>query len=677
MCKTSPQKATRVNDSLKIATNGSIEISKEDVEYAKKPASTRNVIHDDNMFYITFLAYLLPLLAYKFTNVIPLFLTGTLRLVFARMYLSLHFIFVDKDNYNNKISQTQMLRERNHYAIGIIIHMYAQIVLQVLFPRMFFVSDSLFISSCINTLLAHVFVVEPLYYAVHRWLHVPVNMKAMHGFHHSSINTVPLTSLVQDFTEHFVYVATFGPAMLLPFFLAGYQHWGAIMGYLILFDAANAYGHTNIKCTSWVWTHSLSPFRYLFYTPEFHLGHHNLFNYNFGLFMPIWDHLFGTYRDYRKPERMNLPSKQQDFIFIGHNAGLGHILTIPELSFYSMYDQYKTGLPMKLEFLIAHVLTQMTRLFTSAYNVSRYIVGGKYIGRIVCIMCSPVDYMTPSAYDKINNDILELIRREYSTKNTRYFGLGNLNKMKQLNDGGVKITEMIEKDAYLCDKNIRVWTGDTLTAASVYQQALALPNLKKLFYIGGNGKIGVAVIQALVKKNIQICIYSRYEGINHPNVKYTYDLNDMLEYDYVLIGKHTKRSLFEKVFKKVTRPTYLLDYCVPFLCMTKDAPISTTTTNSTSSTDDSVMSKPMKGSQLVSHIQIGVMKVTNDSFLKGYYDVCMGVDQSYIYPCHMGCILNTAAQKETNEVGDIDLVAMDEMWERANKNGIINKEIIF
>lgn len=670
MCKTSPPSVTRRN-SGKAATSGATEvIAREDVEYSKKPASTRSVLHDDNMFYISILAYLLPLLAYKVTNVLPLFLTGTIRLVFARLYLSLHFIFVDKDNYNNKISQTQMMRERSNYAIGIILHMWAQIVLQLLFPRMFFVSDSLLASSCVNTLLAHVFVVEPLYYAVHRWLHVPGNMKSMHGFHHSSINTVPLTSLVQDFVEHFIYIATFGPAMLLPFFVAGYQHWIAIMAYLVFFDAANAYGHTNIKCTSWVWTHKLSPFRYLFYTPEFHLGHHNLFNYNFGLFMPIWDHLFGTYRDYRKPERVALPPKQQDFIFIGHNAGLGHILTIPEFSFYSMYDQYKTGLPLKLEFLIAHVLTQITRFFTSAYVVSRYMVGGKWIGRIVCIMCSPVDYMSPSAYDKINRDIIELIRREYSTKKTRYFGLGNLNKMKQLNDGGIKIAEMIQQDPYLCDKNIRVWTGDTLTAASVYQQTLALPNLKKVFYIGGNGKIGVAVIQALLKKDIKICIYSRYHGISHPNVSYTYNLEDMLEYEYVLIGKHTKRSLFEKVFQKVTRPMYLLDYCVPFHCMTTETPISSTPENGK-------YAKLPMGSQLVRHIQIGVMKVTNDSFLKGYYDVCMGVDQSYIYPCHMGCILNTAAQKETNEVGDIDLAAMDEMWERAKKQGIINKEILF
>jgi hypothetical protein len=111
--------------------------------------------------------------------------------------------------------------------------------------------------------------------------------------------------------------------------------------------------------------------------------------------------------------------------------------------------------------------------------------------------------------------------------------------------------------------------------------------------------------------------------------------------------------------------------------MTKDSPITTTANNNSHVSDSSSKSLLTRGVKLVRHIQIGVMKVTNDSFLKGYYDVCMGVDQSYIYPCHMGCILNTAAQKESNEVGDIDLVAMDEMWEKAKSQGIINKEIVF
>lgn len=183
----------------------------------------------------------------------------------------------------------------------------------------------------LNTLIYHVTIVEPLYYAVHRWLHVPEQFKKMHGFHHSSVNTVPSTSLVQNFQEHFVYVATFGPAMLLPYFINGANHWTVTAGYLLLFDIVNAYGHTNIVVRHWLFDSKWSPLRYLFYTPEFHLGHHAYYNYNFGLFMPLWDHLFNTYREYRRPDASLEPADKQDFVFIGHNGGLGHFLTIPEV----------------------------------------------------------------------------------------------------------------------------------------------------------------------------------------------------------------------------------------------------------------------------------------------------------------------------------------------------------
>jgi sterol desaturase/sphingolipid hydroxylase (fatty acid hydroxylase superfamily) len=64
---------------------------------------------------------------------------------------------------------------------------------------MFFPSEgnNTILNSAVNTALSHILVVEPLYYAVHRWLHKPEQMKSMHGFHHSSINTCPSTSLVQ------------------------------------------------------------------------------------------------------------------------------------------------------------------------------------------------------------------------------------------------------------------------------------------------------------------------------------------------------------------------------------------------------------------------------------------------------------------------------------------------
>merc|ERR1712113_624147 len=152
------------------------------------------------------------------------------------------------------------------------------------------------------------------------------------------------------------------------------------------------------------------------------------------------------------------------------------------------------------------------RLFMKSYSVSRYLVDKKYIGRVITIVRTPWDFMTPSRYPAVNKEIVELIKDQYIKCGTRYFGLGNLTKMKQLNDGGRVISELVKKDAFLKDKNIRVWTGDTLTSASVFNQIMDIPGLKEFFYIGANGKIGNAVCESLLNKmpDLKIRILSSY-----------------------------------------------------------------------------------------------------------------------------------------------------------------------
>ena len=227
---------------------------------------------------------------------------GVARIIATRLTIALHYLLVDKDNYLNKISQKQLEREGNDYLVGAVVHMYCQVPLQLIFPAMFFSDASVIGISAWRAFASHVLVVEPLYYAAHRWLHVPAVMKRMHGFQHMSISTLPSTSLVQNFEEHFVYVAVFGPAFLVPFLLFWEMHWTVVGAYLVTFDLMNAYGHMNVKYRHPIFTSSYSPFQYLFYTPEFHLGHHAFFRANYALFMPIWDHVFGTWRPYRKTD---------------------------------------------------------------------------------------------------------------------------------------------------------------------------------------------------------------------------------------------------------------------------------------------------------------------------------------------------------------------------------------
>jgi hypothetical protein len=116
------------------------------------------------------------------------------------------------------------------------------------------------------------------------------------------------------------------------------------------------------------------------------------------------------------------------------------------------------------------------------------------------------------------------------------------------------------------------------------------------------------VCQKLVEKGIQVRIFSKHEGFKHDLVSYTYDINEMHEYKYTLIGKLQKSSVYKSVLKMkegcadLPQQRYLLDYTVPFLPL-----------------------KVQKGR--VHHVQIGVLKVTDQTFLKGYYDICFGIPQ--------------------------------------------------
>lgn len=626
----------------------------------EKDTKAISVTHSDfhrNTDY-DWLIFLGPLLAWKFTNVIPIMIIGTARILVNHLILAAHYHFVDKDNYLNKWSQKQINREKEDYMTGVYLHMYTQIGLQIVFPNMFFTPNSELANCLFRTFVSHICMVEPAYYFVHRWLHIPEVMKRMHGFHHLSIVPMPTTGLVQNFEEHFVYIATFGPAFFAPFLLFGCQHWIAIGAYLVAFDTLNAYGHTHIKMRSWIWHSDYSPMKYLFYTPEFHLGHHAYFNANYCLFMPIWDYMFGTARSYKKKDVQLLPDNQQDFVFIGHNGGLGHLLTVPEFCFYNVYDKYKTtGLPLKLEFFIVHILCHMTRLITKLYYCSRYCIANEYVGRIICLARSPWDYFSPKSYDAMNQEIIDLIKQEHKKCGTRKFGLGNLNKMKQLNDGGLTIEKMINEDEYLKDKNIRVWTGDTMTVASVYHQIADIPNLDKFFFIGAGGKIGTAVCEMLVRErpNLKIRVFSQNPQMEHPNITFTTDLREMAEYKVVVVGKMLSGAMYSKALESLesVQTRYILDYTVPMLPIV------------------AVEKRPE-----IQHVKIGLLQTApNNPFLKGLYDVCMGHDENQIVPCHFGCILNTVIGRESNEVGEVCQKDVLKLWALAKARGFQNLPI--
>lgn len=140
--------------------------------------------------------------------------------------------------------------------------------------------------------LSHIVLVEPIYYAYHRLLHVSWFYKHHHIYHHKSIRTEPITSMSFTLSERFSYTLLFAVPTVVAIAL-GIVSLPAIFVYYFLFDLFNSLGHLNIRLETEGYKKS-KVLKWLFYSPEYHEKHHSLFTTNYALFMPIWDKLFGT-----------------------------------------------------------------------------------------------------------------------------------------------------------------------------------------------------------------------------------------------------------------------------------------------------------------------------------------------------------------------------------------------
>jgi len=125
-----------------------------------------------------------------------------------------------------------------------------------------------------------------VFYWWHRLRHANGFWQVFHQVHHSPTRIEVLTS----FYKHPVEIAsnTVLSASIL-YGLLGVSLWGA---YWFNFFAATAeyFYHANFRSPHWL--------RYFIQTPELHSIHHQLdvHTYNFSD-LPLWDRLFGTYKD--------------------------------------------------------------------------------------------------------------------------------------------------------------------------------------------------------------------------------------------------------------------------------------------------------------------------------------------------------------------------------------------
>jgi len=564
-----------------------------------------------------------------FNNIaIPLFIS------FCRIlqnYCFNSFNYTNTNKYLIPINQSHLIREKTYFYEAIQIYNNILIIVFFIFPKMLYNNNSV-IQCFLYTILSHIFISEPFYYFTHRILHTKTFYYNLHYFHHMSYNTIPSTGLVQHYIEHFMYVINFAPSVFIPYFIFNKQNWISICLYFLFHDFCNAIGHSNLSYYNFYYN---SFIKYLFYSPEFHQLHHNTFISNYSLFMPIWDYIFNTYKEPILIKDTNVI----DFVFIVHFCGISSIINSPQISIYNIYNKWSLFYNIYIDFLLASIVSKITGVI-KYWSMPTYKILKNYRGKIVSLNKTPTSYLLPENKNNINNDILSLIKEH---KDTSYFGLGNLNKNKSINNCGIDIVNSLK------DTNIKILTGDTMTTSTLFHSIISY-DVDNFFFIGGTGKIGKALTILLInRKRKKICLYSksieRFNEIKNEihidlqeNLTLTNNINDIINYSNIIIGK----QIFEEIniIKQIKTPINIYDYNVPFFNMNQ---------------------------KNINHIQIGILENKNKDILDGYFDISYGLNQYQLYSCYAGCILGVIDKRKTNEVGEICLDEIDYYWELGKK----------
>ena len=128
---------------------------------------------------------------------------------------------------------------------------------------------------------------DTYFYWTHRWLHQRRWFKAFHYVHHISKKTTPWSSFSFHPIESFI------NALILPLMLILIPtHPYVVLWHLTLMTVTGVTNHLGFE----IWPRlffSHSGAKY--WISAIHHGHHHLQpQYNFGLFLTLWDHLMGT-----------------------------------------------------------------------------------------------------------------------------------------------------------------------------------------------------------------------------------------------------------------------------------------------------------------------------------------------------------------------------------------------
>ncbi|CAK9260814.1 unnamed protein product [Sphagnum jensenii] len=489
--------------------------------------------------------------------------------------------------------------------------------------------------------LLHVGPVEFLYYWMHRAFHSEPLFQRYHSFHHISVVTEPPTGSVTTMLEQVLQTGLIGLAIVGTVMLGG-ASIGMIYIYFLAFDSLKCLGHFNCEFVPAKIFEIFPIAKYLLYTPSYHSLHHTELQYNFCLFVPLYDYLGGTVHPNTLPFHASLRKGREEeipnFVFLAHCIDVLTSLhapfcirTLAAYPFTAHWFLWLLWLPL-IPILIVFWLCGQTFL------ASQYILDHLNCNTWVIPRHGFQYFLALYYMDNINKHIEKAILKA-DAMGVKVLSLAALNKNEALNGGG---TLFVEKHKNL---RVRVVHGNTLTAAVIIKQ---LPeDVKEVFMTGATSKLGRAIGLYLSQRGVRVLMLTKSkERFDKIQKEAPRDVqHNLIQVTKFQAGQNCKTWLFGKwTFDADQRwappGTNFHQFVVPSVReIRKDCTYA-----------------PVAGMFLPKQV-IGIHTC----------EVIM--PRRAVHACHAGGLVHALEGWQHHEVGAIDIDRIDVVWEAAMKHG--------
>ncbi|PIA36292.1 hypothetical protein AQUCO_03400292v1 [Aquilegia coerulea] len=342
--------------------------------------------------------------------------------------------------------------------------------------------------------LLHVGPVEFIYYWAHRALHHHYLYSRYHSHHHSSFVTEPVTATVHPFAEHILYFFIFSLPVMVAVY-AGDGSIGAVGGYIVWNDIMNNVGHCNFEFVP-TWAFKMIPFlKYLI----FHSLHHSQIHTNFSLFMPLYDHMYGT-MDKTTDNLYEISTigreDKIDVVHLTHPTSLHSIYQLRLGFSYLASQPYTSKWYLWSMWPVTTFLMLVIWIFNCTFTVEKQKLD-KLEMQVWAIPRYSFHYSMESQKKPINY-LIEKAILDAESRGIKVISLGLLNQGEELNTNGEIYLQKNDK------LKIRVVDGSTLAAAVIFN---TIPKeTSQVLFAGHITKTCYLVALELCKKGSQVIV---------------------------------------------------------------------------------------------------------------------------------------------------------------------------